>query len=70
MHNRLYSKKFKKSYARLLKSKRISRNEVETAVEILAQGNSLPLKYQDHRLHGEYAGSRECHIKPDILLIY
>jgi mRNA interferase YafQ len=27
-------------------------------------------KYQDHKLIGNYAGRRECHIEPDWLLIY
>ncbi|MDO7253952.1 type II toxin-antitoxin system YafQ family toxin, partial [Helicobacter cappadocius] len=27
-------------------------------------------KYKDHKLKGEYKDFRECHIKPDLLLIY
>ena len=30
----------------------------------------LPAKYQDHKLTGEWGGLRECHLKPDLLLIY
>jgi mRNA interferase YafQ len=30
----------------------------------------LAEKYQDHDLSGEWSGYRECHIKPDLLLIY
>jgi mRNA interferase YafQ len=30
----------------------------------------LPVRYQDHALTGEYADCRECHLKPDLLLIY
>jgi mRNA interferase YafQ len=26
--------------------------------------------HNDHRLKGEWAGHRECHLKPDWLLIY
>ena len=36
----------------------------------LAQGIPLPAPHQDHALTGNYAGSRECHIQPDWLLIY
>jgi mRNA interferase YafQ len=34
--------------------------------------NKIPLeeRYRDHELTGNYAGTRECHIKPDWLLIY
>ena len=34
--------------------------------------NDIPLdeKYHDHALEGNYRNHRECHIKPDWLLIY
>lgn len=31
---------------------------------------ALPEKNLDHGLSGEWNGYRECHIKPDLLLIY
>ena len=40
------------------------------AVDLLAEGKSLPEKYKDHTLIGNYVGCRECHITPDWLLIY
>ncbi len=39
-------------------------------VELLAQGITLPARYRDHDLKGEWLGHRECHIAPDWLLIY
>lgn len=39
-------------------------------VDALADGQSLPAKYKDHALIGDYKGCRECHITPDWLLIY
>jgi mRNA interferase YafQ len=30
----------------------------------------LPKKYNDHALKGKYTAYRECHIRPDLLLIY
>ena len=30
----------------------------------------LPEKYQVHQLKGRYIGYLECHLKPDLLLIY
>jgi len=36
----------------------------------LAKGEKLEEHYNDHALHGEYKGCRECHITPDWLLIY
>ena len=43
---------------------------VSTVVARLASGQVLPNKNRDHGLSGEWAGYRECHIKPDLLLIY
>ena len=39
-------------------------------VELLANGESLPPKYRDHNLSGNYSGYRECHVYPDWLLVY
>jgi mRNA interferase YafQ len=36
----------------------------------LITGESLDTKHRDHPLKGGYAGCRECHLKPDMLLIY
>ena len=30
----------------------------------------LPLKNRDHALKGEWKGFRDCHIRPDLVLIY
>ena len=43
---------------------------LKVVISKLAQGETLDQKYRDHELAGEYAGSRECHITPDWLLIY
>ena len=39
-------------------------------IQQLAQGESLDEKFRDHKLIGNYVGTRECHIEPDWLLIY
>lgn len=30
----------------------------------------LPAKYRDHPLIGDFQDYRECHVKPDLLLVY
>jgi mRNA interferase YafQ len=40
------------------------------AVETLRTGNTLPETYKPHRLHGDYEGLWECHLKPDWLLVW
>ena len=39
-------------------------------VERLVNGDPLPAKLADHPLGGEWKGCRDCHIKPDLVLIY
>jgi mRNA interferase YafQ len=36
----------------------------------LANDRPLELRHRDHDLSGDWAGYRECHVKPDLLLIY
>jgi mRNA interferase YafQ len=36
----------------------------------LANDETLAARYRDHPLSGEWAGFRDCHVKPDLLLIY
>lgn len=31
---------------------------------------ALPEKYRDHALTGNWQGMRDCHVKPDLVLIY
>ncbi len=39
---------------------------------LLALADSQPLapRHRDHELGGGWVGYRECHVKPDLLLIY
>jgi mRNA interferase YafQ len=41
-----------------------------TVVDMLRKGETLPPKYHNHLLHGDYKGYWECHISPDWLLLY
>lgn len=39
-------------------------------LKLLLVDELLPEKNRDHALSGDWAGYRECHVKPDLLLIY
>ena len=39
-------------------------------VRKLANDEQLAPKYRNHPLHGDHDGSLECHIRPDLLLVY
>ena len=43
---------------------------LEKVIDILASGESLPAKYQNHQLKGKYSGYFDCHVQPDWVLIY
>jgi len=43
---------------------------VSDVVSLLAEDKALPQKNRDHGLAGEWRDHRECHLKPDLLLIY
>ncbi|EAB5282275.1 type II toxin-antitoxin system YafQ family toxin [Campylobacter upsaliensis] len=62
-----YSPKFKKAYKKL-NAKEVK--ETDMIIERLANDEPLEPKHKDHALKGNYIGFRECHIKPDLLLIY
>jgi mRNA interferase YafQ len=40
------------------------------AVSLLAEDKPLSERNRDHSLAGEWDDHRECHLKPDLLLIY
>ena len=43
---------------------------LKNVMNLLAYELPLPRRCQPHKLHGEFAGCWECHIKSDWLLIY
>ena len=63
------SNRFKKDLKRL-KKRQYNLTLLETAVDKLAAGEVLELKYHDHNLSRGLSGFRECHITPDWLLVY
>ena len=67
-----YTSAFKKDYKREKKGQH--RNtvdaELQTVLELLQADEALPEKYHDHALVSNWIGHRDCHIKPDLVLIY
>lgn len=65
----VYSKQFKKDYKKIQNNAKFKQALVDVLNQ-LCQERKLPAKYKEHSLIGEYTGFMECHIKPDLLLIY
>ncbi len=64
------SSRFKTSFKRIVKSNSFDREVFEYVIISLASDIPLPSHYKDHQLQGKYKKLRECHISPDVLLIY
>lgn len=66
------SSAFKRDYKREAKGRH--RSSLDDALKMvlvaLATDQSLDTRYRDHELSGDWDGYRECHVKPDLLLIY
>ena len=69
MYNVLPSNTFKKELKTMIK-RGYDISLLGEIVNKLANGEELPERNRDHALVGNYKGYRECHIKPDWLLIY
>ena len=55
---------------KLARKRNLPEEELNKVIFKLANDETLPEVNKDHPLYGEYAGTRECHIQPDWLLIY
>ena len=66
------SSAFKRDYKRAAKG--AHRATLDDALKhvLVALANDQPLepRHRDHDLSGTWSGYRECHVKPDLLLIY
>jgi mRNA interferase YafQ len=70
-----YTNAFKRDYKREKagKSRQYAEKldrELTEAVALLADDASLPRRYADHPLTGDWKDFRDCHIRPDLILIY
>lgn len=63
---------FKRDYKRESKGQHRATLDADLVpvLTALVDDRSLEQKYRDHDLGGDWKGYRECHIKPDLLLIY
>lgn len=61
---------FKRDYRRVKAARYRDLDRRLTALlELLVADQPLPSACRDHALSGSWAGYRECHVRPDLLLI-
>lgn len=63
---------FKRDFKREAKGahRDVLQNDFPTLLKTLASDQPLPEKHRDHGLTGEWKDHRDCHVKPDLVLIY
>lgn len=67
-----YTSKFKRDYRREksgVLGKKLD-DLIAKAMELLANDRPMPPQYSDNQLNGEWKDFRDCHLRPDLLLIY
>ena len=67
-----YTGQFKRDFKREAKGKhqRTLNDDFSTVLKLLVTDEPLPERCHDHNLSGDWIDHRDCHIKPDIVLIY
>ena len=67
-----YTGQFKRDYKREKNGQHADDidNLLDTVAGLLCAGSALPISNKDHALKGEWKGARDCHLKPDLVLIY
>jgi mRNA interferase YafQ len=62
--------KFKRDYKREKKTDPALDEVFVPVIELLADDAPLPERLRDHGLSGDWQGFRDCHVKPDLVLVY
>ncbi len=64
------TRRFKTAFKRVKQLKGFKQDVFEEVVTALAEGKKLKKERKDHQLTGNLRDFRECHLAPDILLVY
>lgn len=63
---------FRRDFKREAKGPRrgVLDTDLRSIIEALADDLPLLERHRDHALTGEWKGYRDCHVKPDLVLVY
>ncbi|MDP3117959.1 MAG: type II toxin-antitoxin system YafQ family toxin [Phenylobacterium sp.] len=72
MLNLSYTGQFKRDYRREKAGQHADDIDdlLRAITSLLQSGGRMPAAYKDHPLKGQWRGARDCHLKPDLVLIY
>jgi mRNA interferase YafQ len=61
---------FRRDYRREKRTDRLLDEVLQPVIEMLASDGKLPAALRDHGMNGGWKGFRDCHVRPDLVLIY
>lgn len=64
-----HSSQFKKDYKRIRRDRSLV-DDLLNVIDKLSADIPLEPERRDHELIGDWAGCRDCHVRPDYVLIY
>ena len=70
MYDIEFSRKFKKDLSKLQSDKRFKISELEKVLKILNTNETIPIKYKNHKLHGDMKNISDIHIQNDVIMLY
>ncbi|WP_273755943.1 type II toxin-antitoxin system YafQ family toxin [Bartonella sp. MM73XJBT] len=72
MREIVYTKSFRRDLKRESRGRYADTLETDLllVIKLLAENKPLKVQWRDHALTGQWQNCRDCHIKPDLVLIY
>ena len=69
MLNRVFTRQFSRDL-KLAVRRGKSLKKIASVIDLLCDQKPLPPALHDHPLKGKFSGYRDCHVEPDLVLIY
>ncbi len=69
MLQRIFTKQFSRDLKRAVRRGK-DLKKITSVIDLLCAQGPLPVSLHDHALTGNYAGYRDCHVEPNLILIY
>jgi len=70
MYQIAYAQSARRSLKRLRRSGSFKEAIFKELLVLFVHDKSLPVQFQDHALQGSFTEYRECHLGPNLLLLY
>lgn len=70
MYHIIYTTNFRKQAKKIVRSGKCPSEKIENVIDIISSGVKIEEALHNHKLQGKYKDMYECHVRPDILIIY